>query len=386
MDFQTLEKNARLAKLMNSFNDYKEGSATEEYKQHCAHAEEIAEKAKAKLERENAPADRAEKIDYLLGVYKQKKLEWLNSLYTNRASCPSVMISGPANFPVRKKERQISREEALFNEDPEYLVEKIKDIGNNAGTIYSDDKNAVERIKAKIETLKNCPDPWGSNSTEIRRLKERLLELAPEEFAEQQANISINGAKTYAEIVALWGNGKIHQSNERWYFDLVPLVFTDGKRKYQEWLNFEVDEMGENRLQYNLDTHKTDAFPLTDDRKYALIVGRISGSGNKAVIYQHLKNLSPVVQERKAATIEAEQNGQTVTINGEEAEVKRNKEDMRLQLIFNGKPEDKTREILKANGFRWAPSTSAWQRLLNDNAEWALKRICDKTKNSTQSA
>jgi hypothetical protein len=387
MDFQVLERNAKLAKHMNSFNDYKDGSATAEYNQHCAHAEEVAIHAKEKLEQAKAPIDRSEKVDYLLGVYKQKKFDWLVSLYANSASCPSVMISGAGNFPVRRKEKQIAREKALYDEDPEYLLDKMREVGNNSGTIYSDDKNAVERIKEKIEWLKANPDRWGNNSAEIRRLKERLLVLAPEEFAEQQANISINGAKTFEEIVALWANGTRTVSHDglRFYWNL-PLVFTDGKRKYSELVQIEIDEQNENILRYNLDMHKTEALPLTDNRKYALIINEISGSGNKAVIHQHLKNLSPITQEQKAKAAEAEQNGQTVTINGEEAEVKRNKEDMRLQLLFNRKPEDKTREILKENGFRWAPSASAWQRLLNDNAEWALKRICDKKENGTQTA
>lgn len=387
MDFQTLERNAKLAKQMNSFRDYKEGSATAEYNQYCAHAEEVAIHAKERLENAKAPAERAEKVDYLLGVYKQKKLEWLNSLYVNSASCPSVMISGAGNFPVRKKEKQIAREKALWEEDPEYLLEKIREIGYNAGTIYSDDENAVERIKEKIDSLQANPGRWGNNAAEIRRLKERLLALAPEEFAEQQANISINGAKTFDEIVALWAAGKMTKSDysRSFYYSLL-LVFTDGKRKYSELLQIETDESGENILRYNLDTHTTEALPLTDNRKYALIINKISGSGNKAVIHQHLKNLSPIIQEQKVKASEAEQNGQTVTINGEEAEVKRNREDMRLQLIFAGKPVDKTREILKSNGFKWAPSAGAWQRLLNDNAEWSLRRIIDKTPNSEQTA
>lgn len=375
--FETLERNARVAKEMTSFSDYKEGSATNEYLLSCAKAEDIASKVKAKLESVQAPTERAEKVDYLLNAYKVKKLEWLNKLYVNGASCPSVMIAGPANFPVRKKEKQIAREQAIYDENPDYLIEKIRDIGNNAKTIYSDDENAVERIKAKIKHLQGVADTYGNKKAEIRRLKERLLRLAPEEFAEQQANISINGAKTYADIVALWGNGKVTQHSDRWYFDLV-LTFTDGKRNYKEWLNFEVDEIGENRLKYNLKTRETDSILLTDDNKYNFIISKISGSGNKAVIYQHLKNLSPVVQARQEKAIEAEQNGQTVTINGEDAEVKRDKEVMRLQLIFDGKPEDKTREILKGNGFRWAPSAGAWQRLLNGNAESALRRITDK--------
>lgn len=48
--------------------------------------------------------------------------------------------------------------------------------------------------------------------------------------------------------------------------------------------------------------------------------------------------------------------------------VEANKEANRLQIFFDGKPDEATREELKANGFRWAPSAGAWQRQLNDNA------------------
>lgn len=381
----TLEQNARRAKEMMSFNDYRPGSATAEYKAYCEEAEEAATRAKERLAKSGAPEERAERVDYLLSLYKSKKLAWLNDLYANRARVPSIMISGGSNFPTRKKEKQNAREDTLMQQTPEYILDKIRGIGQNAGTIYSDDKNAVERIKAKIADLETAPpDRWGYNKTEIRRLKERLLQLAPEEFAEQQANISINGAKTFDEIVALWATGKHYKSSyvsdydpaPRWYFDLF-LIFTDGKRKYKELLNFEIDEAGENRVTYNLEKRENEYIPLTDEHKYNLIISQISGSGNKAVIYQHLKSLTPKAQ---AAAEEAttEEETATVTINGETAEVIRNKDEMRLQLIFEGKPDGDTRDKLKSNGFRWAPSQGAWQRLLNSNSEYALRRITDK--------
>ena len=55
-----------------------------------------------------------------------------------------------------------------------------------------------------------------------------------------------------------------------------------------------------------------------------------------------------------------------------------NAEEMRLQLIFEGKPEAEVREVLKSNGFRWAPSQSAWQRHLNENSEYSLKRVIEQ--------
>lgn len=52
-----------------------------------------------------------------------------------------------------------------------------------------------------------------------------------------------------------------------------------------------------------------------------------------------------------------------------------NKEIMRLQLVFDGKPDDETRSIVKHNGFVWSPKNQAWQRTLNANAQYAVKRI-----------
>ena len=61
-------------------------------------------------------------------------------------------------------------------------------------------------------------------------------------------------------------------------------------------------------------------------------------------------------------------------------QVERNKDINRLQLKFDGKPDEKTRSILKSNGFRWSPREGAWQRQLNGNAEYSLKRISEQLK------
>lgn len=59
-------------------------------------------------------------------------------------------------------------------------------------------------------------------------------------------------------------------------------------------------------------------------------------------------------------------------------EVVENAEIMRLQLIFEDKPDAETRAILKKHGFKWAPSNSAWQRQLTQNAKYALERIIEE--------
>lgn len=54
-----------------------------------------------------------------------------------------------------------------------------------------------------------------------------------------------------------------------------------------------------------------------------------------------------------------------------------NTEAMRVQLQFDGKPDDETRALLKRNGFRWAPSQGVWQRQLNDNGKYAAHRVME---------
>lgn len=62
-----------------------------------------------------------------------------------------------------------------------------------------------------------------------------------------------------------------------------------------------------------------------------------------------------------------------------------NEEENRLQLIFDGKPEEAERNILKKNGFRWSPRFKAWQRQLTENAVaavWDVVKQFDELEDS----
>ena len=92
---------ARRAKEMNSFSDYKEGSATAEYRAMVDKAAAIAEQQKSRVD----PMYH-EKIDHLLDTYARKLAENMNQGFAIDARVPSVLIAGPSNFPVGKKEKQ----------------------------------------------------------------------------------------------------------------------------------------------------------------------------------------------------------------------------------------------------------------------------------------
>ena len=142
------EAAARRAKEMNSFYDYKEGSATEEYRG-------MVDKAAALAERQKARVDPMyhEKIDRLLDTYARKLAENMNQGYAIDARVPSVMIAGPANFPVEKKEKQNQARHSNMEEwrHIQGLLEKIQSTG--MGGISADDPAAIEKLQKKLDGL-----------------------------------------------------------------------------------------------------------------------------------------------------------------------------------------------------------------------------------------
>jgi hypothetical protein len=385
------EETARIAKEMNSFYDYKKGSATKEQNEYVDSIVEYANKLLEKNQTEDQ--EKIERVQYYIDKYSEKLAEAIDKQNSIETRCPSMMIAGPSNFPVRKKEKQNAARDSFFR-DYGYLFKTDK-YGNHYykeiflvltdnGVIASDDKNAVGKIKEKIKRLEIMDDPYGNKKAEIRRLKERLLVLSPDEMKAGK-EITINGkCATFENIVALFDNYKPRKSvykslyteqeePPRYYLE-IPVTFYDGKRNYREFISEEVTEDGTQISTYgNAENgYKPIWKPLDDYKKFNLVIGKISGSGNKAVIYSILRDLDPRRQKTNETATPSEK---TATINGEKVTIKANAEEMRLQLFFDGKPQEETRSILKSNGFKWAPSQGAWQRLLNSNATSALNRI-----------
>ena len=98
IQFYTISEDmARAANDANSMSDYKQGSATEEYRKRVESVYAVVEKIKQK--RPNL----AEKAERMAGRYSKKLAEYYNSYYRNEASCPSVLIS-------RSEERRVGKE------------------------------------------------------------------------------------------------------------------------------------------------------------------------------------------------------------------------------------------------------------------------------------
>lgn len=292
------ERMARVANDANSMRDYREGSATEEYKLYVDRVYEIVDKIAEKrpnlLERAEGMADR----------YSRKLAEYYNAYYRNEASCPSILISGGSNFPVRKKEKQNSRRRSLF-EDWEYLegyAKKIRNLLTMEQPILSGDANAIEALEEKL--------------ADLTALQEKM----------KAANRAIRMKDTEKGDEALGD------------------------------LGFSEEQIKELR---------------TPD-----FCGRVGFpdfelSNNNANIHRVKGRLESLKKAKEAGGSEVEHGF---------CKVVQDTEIMRIQIVFEGKPDPEVRDILKSNGFRWAPSQGAWQRQLTTNGKYAAEQAVKKIR------
>lgn len=63
------------------------------------------------------------------------------------------------------------------------------------------------------------------------------------------------------------------------------------------------------------------------------------------------------------------------TLEWEGFKIRSNSETNRIEIYFNEKPDEEVREKLKRNGFRWARSIGAWQRLRTPQALRIAKQL-----------
>lgn len=142
------EAMAKRAKEMNSYSDYRQGSATASYRAEVDKVIEIAEKQKKRVDPQFH-----DKIDSLLSAYCRKLAANINKGLEIETRCPSWLITGGGNFPVRKKEKQNAARESNWREyqDIQGLLSKIQSVG--MGGISADDPNAIEKLESKLAKL-----------------------------------------------------------------------------------------------------------------------------------------------------------------------------------------------------------------------------------------
>ena len=282
---------ARRAKEMNSYSDYKPGSATAEYRHYVDNAFEIAQAQKKRVD----PMYH-EKIDSLLDTYARKLAANMNHSFAIDARVPSILIAGGSNFPVRQKEKQNAARDSNMQEWQyiQGLLDKIRSTG--MGGIRQDDPQAIPKLEKKLAGLEKAQETMKAVNAYYR--KHGTLDGCPHLSPE-------NLEKLKAAMVS------------GWHYE---------KKPFQSW------EL----------------------------------SNNNAEIRRIRQRIDSLTRARETVYVGWEFEG---------GHVEANREQSRLQVFFEDKPDADARQQLKEHGFRWAPSVGAWQRLLNGNAYYAADRI-----------
>lgn len=164
--YEINEETARRSHEMMSMTDYKPGSATAEYQAAVDKAVELLERKKKAV----SPFYH-DKLDALLDRYARRLAQWTNDYNRNGASCPSVLVCGPANFPTKKKARQNAREESLWAEYREIqaILDKIKSIGT--GPVDLADPHAREMLQDQLQKLQASLDTGKAMNAYYRKHK-----------------------------------------------------------------------------------------------------------------------------------------------------------------------------------------------------------------------
>ena len=285
------EAAARRAKDANSFSDYKQGSATAEYRHYVDEAVQLAERQKQRVD----PMYH-EKIDSLLDTYARKLAANMNKGYEIDARVPSILIAGGSNFPTRKKEKQNAARDSNYREwqDIQGLLDKIRSTG--MGGISADDPQAVQKLEKKLESLEKSQETMKTVNAYYRKHKtlDGCPHLPPEELEKLKADMASS-----------------------WHLEDKPFA------------------------------------------TWAL-------SNNSAEIRRVKDRIKSLSQQKEIGFVGWEFDG---------GKVEANTEANRLQIFFEDKPDEATREALKSNGFRWSPKAGAWQRQLTSNAYYAADYV-----------
>ncbi len=166
------EETARNAHYCVHMGDYKPGSATASYRNSVNKAAQLVEQQKARVS-----AFYHDKLDALLNSYARRLAAWTNDYNRNQASYPSQFIAGAGNFNMRKHNRQMAREDSLWEEyrQIEAILDKIRSVGT--GPVDLADPHAREMLTERLNSQRQMLEDAKTANAYYR--KHKTLEGCP---------------------------------------------------------------------------------------------------------------------------------------------------------------------------------------------------------------
>jgi len=81
------------------------------------------------------------------------------------------------------------------------------------------------------------------------------------------------------------------------------------------------------------------------------------------------------VKQRILRLEKAKQTKPKEDVEGDGYVLHEDKEENRIQFLFEGKPGEEVRRLLKTHGFRWLPNNKAWQRQITQQARFTAEYL-----------
>lgn len=237
--------------------------------------------------------------------FVNKYVSLLSNWMSAQGRCLSAMITGPANFPVRRNEKANNSERNRYTEFREWREKALK---------------AITRVES-TDIVK------GSDGA-LQKMEEKLNKAI--EFQE--------GSKALNKVMR---SKKLTLEQKKDHL----------KGLYPKMEEKQIDDL------------------FVPDCMGIIGVPSFSLTNNNAKINNLKKDI--IAEKRRA---EQYKGGDKKYILGG-VDVVENVEANRIQLLFDGKPEQEMINDLKRNGFRWSPRFQAWQRQLTQNGIYATKRL-----------
>lgn len=158
------ESLAKTAHDMMSMRDYEKDSKTKEYRSYVDKAYDLADKIVAER------PFQTERVYSMAARYSRRMAEYFNRDSKIGCMCPSILISGGGNFPVKKKEKQVQAwdKNHQFYQETQKILEKIKSVLYGKDVIKSGDQDAIERLEEKLESLKDTQERMKAANKAIR--------------------------------------------------------------------------------------------------------------------------------------------------------------------------------------------------------------------------
>lgn len=254
--------------------------------------------AEAKDERQQALAQPL--FDKMRERYKARYTAWIHA----KSRCLSSMITGPANFPVRRAEKA--------NESEHKRLLEVLEL----------EKGALSYVRKALAPQYTAQE---QQANDIEELKAKIAKAESNHAFMKQANA------------------------------LQRKKDTEGlKQAFADRFGANAETLLQNFLKPNYMNHVGyEQFELTNN-------------------LANIKRMKERLAQLESKAQKAEEVGEDVVkFNG--LQVVRNFTEDRLQLIFDGKPEESVRSLLKSHGYRWSPRFGAWQRQLTNNAIYSFK-------------